>query len=156
MPRNGIIAGCSQSTTVARILLFKMLRHLREGYQTSQAYGLSYCPNQEATADVGSFIEDPKTTTHGVDNTHVEVHKNIRDNPILDLKGFKAKNSKKNTIVRRRKKENLSTTKALQIKGRFSSNQKFGQIPWIGNHRGGSALHGDHKGQGQHSQKEIE
>ena len=41
LPRNGIIAGCSQSTTFARILLFKMLKYMWDGYQTSQAYGLS-------------------------------------------------------------------------------------------------------------------
>ena len=37
LPRNGIIAGCSQTTTFARILLYKMLKHLWDGYQTSQA-----------------------------------------------------------------------------------------------------------------------
>ena len=32
LPRNGIIAGCSQSTTFARILLFKMFKFLWDGY----------------------------------------------------------------------------------------------------------------------------
>ena len=35
LPRNAIIAGCSQSTTFARILLFRMLKFLWDGYQTS-------------------------------------------------------------------------------------------------------------------------
>ena len=94
LPRNGIIAGCSQSTTFARILLFKILKHLWDGYQTRQVYGFSYCPDTEDTADVGSFVDDLKTITHGVDRSHVEVHKNIGGNLILDLKGFKAKLSK--------------------------------------------------------------
>ena len=52
LPRNGIIAGCSQSTTFARILLYRMLKFLWERYQTSQAYGLSYWPHDEDTASV--------------------------------------------------------------------------------------------------------
>ena len=58
LPRNGIIAGCSQSTTFARILLYGMLKFLWDGYQTSQAYGLSYCPAGEDTASVSSFADD--------------------------------------------------------------------------------------------------
>ena len=84
LPRNGIIAGCSQSTTFACILLFKMLKFMWDGYQTSRAYGLSYCPNNEDTSDVGSFVDDLKTTTHGIDKSHVVVHKNMGDNLIMD------------------------------------------------------------------------
>ena len=58
LPRNGMIAGCSQSTTFARILLFKMLKFLWDGYQTSQAYGLSLCTHDEATATVSSFVDE--------------------------------------------------------------------------------------------------
>ena len=66
LPRNGIIAGCSQSTTFARILLYRMLKFLWDEYQTSQAYGLSFCPHGEDTASISSLVDDLKTTTHGI------------------------------------------------------------------------------------------
>ena len=37
LPRNGIIAGCSQSTTFARILLYRMLEFLWDGYQNKSS-----------------------------------------------------------------------------------------------------------------------
>ena len=77
LPRNGIMAGCSQSTTFARILLYRMLKFLWDDYQTSQAYGLSFCPEGEDTASVSSFVDDLKTTTHGGDHTYVAMHQNI-------------------------------------------------------------------------------
>ena len=95
-------SGCSQSTTFARILLFRMLKHLWDGYQTSQAYGLSFYPNNEPAASVSSFVDDLRTTTHRIDQTHVEIYKNMGDNLILDLEGLRAKVSKENIIPGRR------------------------------------------------------
>ena len=117
MPRNGIIAGCSQSTTFARILLYKILQFLWDGYQTSQVYGLSYCPKGEDTASVSSFVDDLKTTTHGLKDTHVETHHMMGSNMILDLKGMRAKVSKKNVILITRRKHGLDLAKHYAAKG---------------------------------------
>ena len=125
LPRNGIIAGCSQSTTFARILLYKLFKCMWDGYQTSQAYGLSYCPNNEDTADVGSFIDDLKTTTHGIDQSHVKVHQDMGDNLIRDLKGLKAKVSKKNAIVGRRKRDSLALQRHYLKKGVKKNGQTY-------------------------------
>ena len=40
-------------------------------------------------------MDDLKTTTHGVSDTHVELHKDMGSNMIADLKGLKAKVSKR-------------------------------------------------------------
>ena len=80
-----------------------MLKFLWDGYQTSQAYGISYCPDQEDTASVSSFVDDMKTTTHGVSDTHVEMHEDMGSNMIADLKDLRATVSKKNVIRSRRK-----------------------------------------------------
>ena len=88
-----------------------------DGDQPSQAYGLSYCPNNEDTADVGAFVDDLKTTTHGTSESHVEIHKNMGDNLIMDLKGFKAKVPKKNAILARRKKDSLALQKHYLTRG---------------------------------------
>ena len=117
LPRNGIIAGCSQSTTFARILLYKILKFLWDGYQTSQAYGLSYSPNGEDTASVSSFVDDLKTTTHGHNNTHVETHQIMGSHMILDLKGLKAKVSKKNVILSTKKTHGLKLAQHYAKKG---------------------------------------
>ena len=76
-----------------------MLKFLWDGYQTSQAYGLSLCPEGEDTASVSSFVDDLKTTTHGLKDTHVETHEMMGSNMIHDLKGLKAKVSKKNASL---------------------------------------------------------
>ena len=107
LPHNGIIAGCSQSTTFAGILLYRMLKFLWDGYQTSQAYGLSYCPEGEDTASVSSFVDDLKTTTHGLNESHVETHQMMGSKMILDVKGLKAKVSKKNVILSTKKTHGL-------------------------------------------------
>ena len=117
LPRNGIIAGCSQSTTFERILLYKMLRFLWDGYQTSQAYGLSYCPAGEDTASVSSFVDDLKTTTHGHKDTHVHTHRMMGSNMILDLKGMKAKVSKKNVILSTKRIHGQALAKYYAKKG---------------------------------------
>ena len=127
LPRSGIIAGCSQSFTFARILLYKILKYLWDGYQASQAYGLSYCPNNEDTAEVGSFVDDLKTTTHGTGESHVEIHKNMGENLIRDLKGLKAKVSKKNATLARRKRDSLALQKHYQTNG-VRHPSKGGQI----------------------------
>ena len=80
-----------------------MLKFLWDGYQTSRAYGLSYCPEGEDTAMVSSFVDDLKTTTHGRNDTHVATHQMMGSNMILDLKGFNAKVSKKNVILSAKK-----------------------------------------------------
>ena len=94
-----------------------MLTHLWDVYQTSQAYALRYCPDQGPTADVGSFVDDLETTTHEVDNAHVEKHQDMGDNHILDLKGLKSKISKKSVIVGRRKAETLALQEHYKKKG---------------------------------------
>ena len=68
-------------------------------FQTNEAYGFSLCPNQEPTADIGSFVGDLETTTHGTDHIHVEIHQNMGDNLIDDLKGLETKVSKENAII---------------------------------------------------------
>ena len=117
LPRNGIIAGCSQSTTFARILLYKILKFLWDGYQTSQAYGLSYCPEGEDTAAVSSFVDDLATTTHGTKDTHVETHEMMGSNIIMDLKGLTAKVSKKNVILSTRRAHGLRLARHYAKRG---------------------------------------
>ena len=73
LPRKGIIAGCSQSTAFARILLHGILSSIHE----TLWYG---------RVTIRSFVDDLRTTTHGVDNIHVEMHQNMVSNLILDSK----------------------------------------------------------------------
>ena len=115
--RSGIIAGCSQSTSFTKILLFDMFKFLWNGYETSQAYGLSYCPQDEDTADVSSSVGDLKTTTHEVSDTHVEMHENMGANLILDLKGLRAKVSKKNVILGRKNMRRPALLDTMPPKG---------------------------------------
>ena len=56
------------------------------------------CPNEEETAEVSSFVDDLETTTHGVSHAHVDTHEHMGGNLILDLKGLRAKVSKKSVI----------------------------------------------------------
>ena len=80
-----------------------MLKGMWDGYQTSMAYGLSMCPNQEITADIGSFVDDRITTKHGVDEAIVEVHEEMRNNLIKYLREMGCKTSKGRMIIGRRK-----------------------------------------------------
>ena len=74
------------------------------GYQTSIAHGLSLCHNQGTSADIGSFVDDLRTTTHGIDHEYVDIHKNMGNNLIQDLIEMMARISNKGVIVGRRRK----------------------------------------------------
>ena len=132
IPRNGIIAGCSQSTTFARILLFRMLKFLWDGYQTSKAYGPSYSPQGEDTASVSSYVDDLKTTTHGLRDTHVDTHNMMGSNLILDFKEIKAKVSKKNVILSTRRKHGFDLAKHYAAKGVSTSVKPVAKYLGIG------------------------
>ena len=66
---------------------------------------------------MGSFVDDLKTTTHGINKSHVEVHMNMGDNLIMDLKGLRAKVSKTNASVGGRKRDTLALQRAYQKRG---------------------------------------
>ena len=70
---------------------------------TSQAYGLSYCPQGEDTAAVSSFVDDLTATTHVVGDTHLAMHEDMGSNLTYDLKGLRAKVSRKKVIFGRKK-----------------------------------------------------
>ena len=89
----------------------QMLKFLWDGYQTSQAYGLSFCHEGEDTASVSSFVDDLKTTTHGLKDTHVETHEMMGSNMILVLKGLREKVSKKNVILSTKNTHGLKLAK---------------------------------------------
>ena len=95
----------------------QILKFLWDGYQTSQAYGLSYCPAGEDTVSVSSVVDDLKTTTHGHKDTHVHTHQIMGSNMILDLKGMKAKVSKKNVILSSKRIHGQALAKYYAKKG---------------------------------------
>ena len=144
LPRNGIIAGRSQSTTFARILMYNMLKFLWDGYQTSQAYGLSACPDGENTASVSSSVDDLKTTTQGQNDTHVDTHQIMGSNMILELKGMKAKVSKKNVTLSTKRKNGLDLAKHYAKKGVSTSVKPFAKYLGLGM-TGGAKRTGHHQ-----------
>ena len=108
-----------------------MLKFLWDGYQINQAYGLSLCPRGEDTASVLSLVDDLKATTHGTKDSHVDTHQMMGSNLIMDLKGLKAKVSKKNVSFSTKLRHGLALAKHYASKGVSTS--------VIRHHGGGSA-----------------
>ena len=59
---------------------------------------------------------------------------NMGGNLIMDLKGLKAKVSKKNAIVGRRKKDTLALQRHYQKRGVKAPIKNAAKKPWIGYH----------------------
>ena len=101
---NGIIAGCTQSTTFTKIYLFAVLQGFWDRYQTRILLGQpsTAAPNDplpEVDADMRSFIDDMSMATYGKAPLLYEVHAHMGQYLANHLKNRKGKISKKTTIV---------------------------------------------------------
>ena len=101
---NGIIAGCTQSTTYTKIYLHAVLQVFWDKYQTRILLGQASLANPEDTppdidADMRSFIDDMSMATCGQAPAIYEVHAHMGEYPAKALRKRKGKISKKTTIV---------------------------------------------------------
>ena len=63
-PNHGIIAGCTQSTTVAKIDLKVVLQGLWDKYHTEMAKGITGKQAEGLGNDIRSFVDVISVTTH--------------------------------------------------------------------------------------------
>ena len=63
-PNHGIIAGCTQSTTFAKVYLNVVLQGPWDRCQTKMAKGIVAKPALGLGSDIRSFIDDISATTH--------------------------------------------------------------------------------------------
>ena len=64
LPNNGIIAGCTQSTTFHKVYLKVVLQGLWDKYQAKMAYGITSKPQEGLGNAVRTFVDDISATTH--------------------------------------------------------------------------------------------
>ena len=62
-------------------------------------------------------MDDLKITTHGIQESHVDMHQQMGANPILDLKGIEAKVSRKNVCLSAKHKHGLKLARHYAAKG---------------------------------------
>ena len=65
-PNHGIIAGCTQSTTFAKVYLKVVLQGLWDDYQTKMAKGITAKPDLGLGNGIRSFVDDISVTRHSV------------------------------------------------------------------------------------------
>ena len=97
---NGIIAGCTQSTTYTKIYLHAVLQGFWDKYQTRILLGQAsltspHDPLPEVDADMRSFIDDMSMATYGEAPHLYEVHAHMGKHLAKNIKKRKGKNPRK-------------------------------------------------------------
>ena len=93
---NGIIAGCTQSTTYTKIYLHAVLQGFWDKYQTGILLGQASLADQEEEApeidaDMRSFIDDMSMATYGQSPEIYEVHEHMGKYLSTELRRRKGK-----------------------------------------------------------------
>ena len=101
---NGVIAGCTQSTTYTKIYLHAVLQGFWDKYQTRILLGQNSLANQEdelpeIDADMRSFIDDMSMATYGQAPAIYEAHARMGEYLTKELRKRKGEISKKITTV---------------------------------------------------------
>ena len=106
-PNHGIIAGCTQSTTFAKVYLNVVLQGLWDRYQTKMAKGITAKPQHGLGCDIRSFVDDISVTTHSSEVKDpitkkyciVQVARDLAAQLAAGISSLKGKISPKTTII---------------------------------------------------------
>eukprot|EP00973_Karenia_brevis_P061155 8505154-Karenia_brevis.AAC.1 len=109
-PTNGIIAGCTQSTTLAKILLHAVCQ---EAYETeiSEALARGY-PKGYATI-FKTFVDDISSISRGHEEWVLQAQRNTSTILLQGLRNTKCKISKKTAVIATRSRLRIMHTKHL-------------------------------------------
>ena len=104
LANNGIIAGCTQSTTFTEIYLHAVLQGFWDRYQTRVLLGQPGANDDpevvpQTDADMRSFIDDMSMATYGHGPAIYEAHGHMSKYLVRELRNRKGKISTKTTIV---------------------------------------------------------
>ena len=145
-PNHGIIAGCTQSNTFAKVYLNVVLQGLWDKYQTRMAKGITAKPALGLGSDIRTFVDDISATTHSkrvrdpVTKQYciVQVARDLAEQLANGIRSLKGKISPKTTIIGSRTalKEILcQELKKLGIKTKVARAAKDLGIGRSGGHR---------------------
>eukprot|EP00973_Karenia_brevis_P005820 792397-Karenia_brevis.AAC.1 len=99
-PANGIIAGCTQSTTFAKILLHAIIQ---QAYDTEVTEALARGMPRSYATTLRTFVDDISNISRGRDTWVLQAQRSTSSSLLKGLEAAKCKISKKTAIIGSRK-----------------------------------------------------